>query len=110
MAAPGGGFVTAWNPLSRRMPGGWNRRMQRALIAHTRGLPSLAGRGSGQGWFEEHLFIAADPLRLVTLARVFRQLGIVLVGRGQPARLVLLTWPGRGAAAIPSAPPPAPRT
>ncbi len=24
-------FVTAWNPRSRRMPAGWNQRMQAAL-------------------------------------------------------------------------------
>ncbi len=94
MAARAGGFVTAWNPVSKRMPDGWNRRIQRALIAHTRRLPSLTGRGSGNGWFEEHLFVAADPRRLLVLARRFRQLGIVVVGRGRAARLVLLTWPG----------------
>ena len=97
MAAPAGGFVTACNPLSRRMPDGWNRRMQRALIAHTRRLPSLTGRGAGNGWFEEHLFVAADPRRLSVLARRFHQLGIVVVGRGRPARLVLLSWPGHAA-------------
>lgn len=101
MAAQVGGFITAWNPLSRRMPGGWNRRMQRALIAHTRRLPSFAGRGIGHGWSEEHVFIAADPRRLVVLARRFRQLGIVVVGRGKSARLVLLSWPASDAAANP---------
>jgi hypothetical protein len=29
--ARAGVFVTAWNPLSRRMPPGWNRRMQERL-------------------------------------------------------------------------------
>ncbi len=102
MAARAGGFVTAWNPLSKRMPDGWNRRMQRALIAHVRRLPALAGLGAGNGWFEEHLFIAADPRRLLVLARRFRQLGVVVVGRSRPARLVLLTWPGLAAVANPS--------
>src|SRR6185312_74915 len=107
-AAREGGFVTAWNPLSKRMPDGWNQRMQRALIAHTRRLPSLTGRGSGNGWFEEHLFVAVDPRRLSVLARRFRQLGIVVVSRGRPARLVLLAWPELTATAIPPAPPPMP--
>jgi hypothetical protein len=108
MAARDGGFVTAWNPLSRRMPDGWNRRMQRALIAHTRRLPFATGHGIGHGWSEEHLFVAISSRRLLVLARRFRQLGIVVVGRGRPARLVLLTWPGLDTAAIPSALPPAP--
>jgi hypothetical protein len=90
VTASAGGFVTAWNPLSRRMPDGWNRRMQRALIAHTRRLPCSTGHGIGHGWSEEHLFVAADPRRVLVLARRFRQLGIVVVGRGRPARLVLL--------------------
>jgi hypothetical protein len=93
MAAQDGGFVTAWNPQSRRMPDGRNRRMQRALIAQTRRLPCLAGRGVGNGWSEEHVFVAADRRRLLVLARRFRQLGIVVVRRGRPARLVLLAWP-----------------
>ncbi|MBN9563529.1 MAG: DUF3293 domain-containing protein [Alphaproteobacteria bacterium] len=93
MAAPAGGFITAWNPRSQRMPAGWNRRMQRALSARTRRLPCLTGQGSGNGWSEEHLLVAADPRRLLVLARRFRQLGIVVVRRGRPARLVLLSWP-----------------
>ena len=105
MGAPAGGFVTAWNPLSKRMPDGWNRRMQRALIAHTRRLPCVTGHGIGRGWSEEHLFVAVDPRRLLVLARRFHQLGIVVVGRGRPARLVLLSWPGGALATKRSMPP-----
>lgn len=41
-----GVFVTAWNPLSRRMPDGWNHRMQQRLQAylppiHVAGDPAL---------------------------------------------------------------------
>src|SRR6185312_13745828 len=79
-AAREGGFVTAWNPLSRRMPDGWNRRMQRALAARLRHLPSFSGRGIGRGWSEEHLLVVADHRRLLALARRFRQLGIVVIG------------------------------
>jgi hypothetical protein len=94
MAARAGAFITAWNPLSKRMPNGWNRRIQRALVARLRHLPLLSGRGMGRGWSEEHLFVVADHRRLLALARRFRQLGIVVIGRGRPARLVLLIWPG----------------
>ena len=31
LAARSAVFVTAWNPMSRRKPDGWNRRMQRRL-------------------------------------------------------------------------------
>jgi hypothetical protein len=84
------GFVTAWNPGSRRRPQGWNRRMQRAFLAATRRLPRLAGHGRGRGWAEQHLLIGADRRRLVRLARRFRQRAIVLLGRGGRARLVWL--------------------
>lgn len=82
-----GGFVTAWNPMSRRMPDGWNRRIQRALVGRVRDLPKIAGRGVGDGWTEDHLLIGADPARLAVLARRFRQRAIVVVRSGQRARL-----------------------
>jgi Protein of unknown function (DUF3293) len=85
-----GAFVTAWNPLGRRMPETWNRRMARRLKARVRRLPHVAGTGQGRGWAEEHLLVAADPRRVAVLGRVFRQLGIVAVGRGRPARIVVL--------------------
>jgi hypothetical protein len=85
-----GGFVTGWNPRSRRMPDGWNRRMQKRLEEAVRRLPSAPGNGSARGWREEHMLVGADPRRLFTLARRFRQRAIVVVRRGQPARLVTL--------------------
>lgn len=91
LRARNGGFVTAWNPLSRRMPPGWNRRMQRALAGRIRRLPFVPGVGVGRSWSEEHVFIAAGPNRLRVLARLFRQRAIVVVRRGQPARLGLLS-------------------
>jgi hypothetical protein len=88
-------FVTAWNPLSRAMPAGWNRRMQRHLVEHLRRYHYLAGSGSLRRWREGHLLVAADPRPVVRLARRFRQRGVVLVARHQAARLVLLdSWPG----------------
>jgi hypothetical protein len=38
------GFVTAWNPFSRRMPPSWNARMQNRLRAAAR------GRVLAEGW------------------------------------------------------------
>jgi len=82
-------FLTAWNPLSRRMPGGWNARMQQRLRALA---PAILaeGWGRGRGWAEQHLLAAGDPRRIAVLARRFRQHAIVLVAPRRPARLLLI--------------------
>ena len=85
-----GGFVTAWNPFSRRMPDGWNRRMQVRLQAAARRLPGAPGHGGDGRWREAHWLLGAEPRRLLVLARRFRQAAIVTVARGQPARLRLI--------------------
>ena len=85
-----GGFVGAWNPLSRRMPRGWNDRMLARLRGAARRLPQAEGSGGDRHWREQHLLLAGDPRRLAVLARRFRQNAIVTVRRGAPARLVLL--------------------
>lgn len=87
LGARQGGFVTAWNPVSRPMPEGWNRRMQARLLETTRRLPRASGQGRGRGWAEEHLLIAADPRRAWRLAQRFRQQAIVTVRIGAPAQL-----------------------
>jgi hypothetical protein len=87
-----GVFVTAWNPLARAMPAGWNRRMQRRLSERLRRYVSLQASGSLRRWHEAHLFVASDIRPIVRLARLFRQRGVVLVMRRQRARLVLLSW------------------
>lgn len=89
------GFVTAWNPLSRRMPPGWNRRMQHALRQAARGLVLAEGFGKAGGWAEHHLLLEGDPRRLAVLARRFRQWAIVTVAPRQPARLRLAVQPPR---------------
>jgi len=86
------GFVTAWNPFSRRMPRGWNERMLARLREAARGRVLAEGWGRGKGWAERHLLIAGDPRWLTQTARRFRQLAIVMVRPGHPARL------GRGVA------------
>jgi len=82
-----GGFLGAWNPLSRRMPAGWNRRMQARLVQAARRLPAAEGWGGTPRWREAHCLFGADPRRLAVLARRFRQAAFVVVRRGQPARL-----------------------
>jgi hypothetical protein len=94
-----GVFVTAWNPLSRAMPPGWNRRMQGHLSERLRRYVSRPAGGSLRRWHEAHLLVAADKRPIVRLARVFRQRGVVLVARRRPARLVLLDWHGCRSAA-----------
>ncbi|MBV1799065.1 DUF3293 domain-containing protein [Siccirubricoccus sp. G192] len=94
LGARQGGFVTAWNPCSRRMPRGWNDRMLARLRQAARRLPVAEGwgrsQGRGNGWAERHLLVAADPRRVAVLARRFRQNAIVAVRLGGPARLRLL--------------------
>jgi hypothetical protein len=87
-----GAFVSAWNPLSRRMPDGWNQRMQARLAERLRHLPIVEGSGTGRGWRERHFLVGADCRRVQVLARRFRQLATVLVIRSQPARLRFLRW------------------
>ncbi|MBX6742855.1 MAG: DUF3293 domain-containing protein [Acetobacteraceae bacterium] len=83
-----GAFTTAWNPFSRKMPRGWNERMQARLREATRRLPMAEGWGRGRGWAEHSLLIATDPRRAAVLARRFRQNAIVLLRIGAPARLL----------------------
>jgi hypothetical protein len=96
LGAREGAFVTAWNPFSRRMPRGWNERMQARLREAARRLPSAEGWGRGCGWAERHMLIAADARSAAVLARRFRQNAIVVVRAGRAARLIGLraTEPG----------------
>jgi len=85
-----GVFLTAWNPGARRHPSGQNHRWDRALRGWLRQLRAEPGVGSTHGWHEAHWLIAADPRRVAVLGRRFRQVGIVVVSRGQAATLRLL--------------------
>jgi hypothetical protein len=84
-----GVFVTAWNPFSRRMPEGWNRRMQHRLCAALRRRPVLPAEGAWRGWREAHLLVLADPGPVLRAAWRFRQCAVVVARRGAVARLVL---------------------
>jgi hypothetical protein len=90
LGARQGGFVTAWNPFSRRMPTGWNARMLARLCTAARRLPRADGQGGDGRWREQHLLLAGDPRQVMVLARRFRQAAIVVVRCGVPARLVVL--------------------
>lgn len=85
-----GVLITAWNPMSRRMPGGWNHRMQSRLEAATRRWPTRPASGGLGRWHEDHLCVSADPRRCRVIARRFRQRALVLLCRDHPVRLLLL--------------------
>src|ERR1700760_4156365 len=54
-------LLTAWNPLSCRMPDGWNHRMQRNLRLYLRRFVVLEAQGSLHRWREAMLLVAGDP-------------------------------------------------
>jgi hypothetical protein len=85
-----GVFVTAWNPLSRPMPPGWNHRMQNCLVERLRRSVWVQVDGSLRRWREAHMLVTGDPRPILRLARLFRQRGVVMVARHQAARLVVV--------------------
>lgn len=83
-------FITAFNPMSRVMPPGWNRRMQASLLtAVRRRRPMLPARGHLRHWSEDHVLVFGDPRPMIRLARRYRQNAIVIVGRGQRPQVVV---------------------
>jgi hypothetical protein len=80
-------FITAYNPFSRPMPPGWNRRMQGRLALAVRRWPSLPASGQWRRWCEAHLLIFTAPRPAAALARRFRQHAIVMIRLRHPARL-----------------------
>ena len=81
------GFITAWNPRSRRMPPGWNARRQEALRLALRRHARLEGMSGHRRWQEHNLLVAAPAAQLMRWASRFRQAAILVLRRGQPARL-----------------------
>lgn len=94
------GFITAWNPASRRQPRARNRAAQRELLQCLRSVACgdiVAGVGAGaDGWREPSLFVTGiDPSGLDDIARRFGQLGYVH-GQGiAAAQLRLLDASGK---------------
>jgi hypothetical protein len=82
-------FITAYNPYSRVMPPGWNRRMQARLRGFARRRPVLSGIGSLRRWSEAHLIVFGEATPVRQLARRFRQYAIVVVRKGHPPRILL---------------------
>jgi hypothetical protein len=83
-------ILTAWNPMSRRMPDGWNHRMQAHLRRCLRRCVALEAAGSLKRWREAMLLVAGDPRPRVRLAARFRQRAVVMVRRGDRVRLRLV--------------------
>ena len=83
-------IVTAWNPMSRRMPDGWNRRMQQRLRQSLRRFVVLDAEGSLQRWREAMLLVGGDLRPVIRIAARFRQRGVVVLRRGRTATLRLL--------------------
>ena len=83
-------ILTAWNPWSRRMPAGWNHRMQQRLRQRLRRHKVVDAQGSLRRWHEAMLLVAGDPRPLVRLAARFRQRAVVILRCGHKARLRLL--------------------
>jgi hypothetical protein len=83
-------FITAYNPRSRRMPEGWNQRMQGRLLQMLGRGRVLPAQGSWRCWSEAHLVVFGDTRLAGRWARRFRQHAIVIVRLRQPARLKLL--------------------
>lgn len=84
-------LITAYNPFSRRMPLGWNRRMQSQLTQVARRHPALPAEGAWRRWSEDHLLLVANRRQVLCLARQFRQHAIVNMRIRQPA-YVLFTY------------------
>jgi hypothetical protein len=83
-------FLTAWNPMSRRMPPVWNERMQRSLVQRLGARAVLRGEGVGRGWREEHLLVFGPARRGIVLGRLYRQRAVVVIRPDGRAKLVLL--------------------
>ncbi len=81
-------FITAWNPLSRPMPPGWNCRMQASLQQAVRRWPSLPANGQWRRWSESHLVVFAPHRPIAIVARRYRQHGIVILRLRQPPRFI----------------------
>ncbi len=89
-------LISAHNPRSRLMPPGWNQRMHARLRAVTRRYHPKEATGTWHRWSEAHLAVITDPRAGAVFARRFRQNAIVIVPRGQPARLSVTLRPCGG--------------
>ena len=85
-----GVLITAWNPRSRRMPRGWNLRMQRNLAEHLHRCMCVNADGRLRRWHEAQILVLSPRRPAERIAMRFRQRGIVVLQRRHPARLIIL--------------------
>ena len=83
-------LIGAWNPRSRLHPPGWNRHADRRLRGHLRHRSWIQATGGAGRWWEEHVLLLGDARVALVLARRFRQRAVVVLRRGQRARLVVV--------------------
>lgn len=94
-----GVLITAWNPRSRRMPHGWNARMQRQLTEYIHRHVYVDADSRLRRWHEAQLLVLSPQRPAGHIAMRFRQRGIVLVRRHHPVRLIILPNTCRSSAA-----------
>ena len=83
-------LITACNPRSRRMPGGWNARMMARLhAALSRRTAYLAESGAG-AWREAQFLAACPEAWAARVARRFGQNALVALRPGRAPRLLIL--------------------
>jgi len=85
-----GVLITAWNPRSRRMPHGWNVRMQRQLTEHLHRCMCVKADGRLRRWHEAQILVLSPQRPAERIAMRFRQRGIVVLQRRHPSRLIIL--------------------
>jgi hypothetical protein len=83
-------MITAWNPMGRRHPRGWNARAQARLRAAVRRWVVVEGVSGWHSWHEHNLLITGDHRALAVLARRFRQAAMLVLRRGQAGKIVWL--------------------
>lgn len=83
-------LLTAANPGSRRMPSGWNARMNRRLLEAARRLDPVPAHGQFGPWREDGFLLSTSPSRARVLGRRFRQNAMVVLGNDGRAALLLL--------------------
>ena len=83
-------LISAWNPMSRPMPTGWNMRAQHRLTQRLRRVQVIEAEGCWRSWREEHVLVFGPAAPAIVLARRFRQRAVVLLRPNGFARLLLL--------------------
>jgi Protein of unknown function (DUF3293) len=83
-------LLTAWNPMSHRMPDGWNHRMQENLRRSLRRFVVHEAEGSLHRWHEAMLLVVGEPRGCIRIAAHFRQHAVVVLRHGHRAEVRLV--------------------